>query len=342
MQKKIKITLGIVLSLLLLILILFLATKVLTPKDTDPRERGLIEEYYDEVENDREHQVIFVGDCEVYESFTPPTLWEEYGITSYIRGSAQQLIWQSYYLLEETFKYESPDVVVFNVLSMKYGEPQKEEYNRMTLDGMKNSSIKHKAIKASIMEDESILSYYLPILRYHARWKKLSGDDFKYMFSDEKVSHNGYLMMTSVKPMTSNREPEGLLDYTLPEISFDYLDKMYELCRENGAELILIKSPTNSWKYWWYDEWDTQIADYAEELGVTYYNFIGNEEIGLDWACDTYDAGLHLNVYGAEKMTSYFGKLLIEKHSVTPTDPEKSSIVWQDKYESYINEKEST
>ena len=70
MQKKIKITLGIVLSLLLLILILFLATKVLTPKDTDPRERGLIEEYYDEVENDREHQVIFVGDCEVYESFT--------------------------------------------------------------------------------------------------------------------------------------------------------------------------------------------------------------------------------------------------------------------------------
>ena len=202
MQKKFKITLGIAISILLLILILFLATKILTPKDSDPRERGLIEEYYDEVENDREHQVIFVGDCEVYESFTPPTLWQEYGITSYIRGSAQQLIWQSYYLLEETFKYESPDVVVFNVLSMKYGEPQKEEYNRMTLDGMKNSGIKHKAIKASIMEDESILSYYLPILRYHARWKELSGDDFKYMFSDEKVSHNGYLMMTSVKPMT--------------------------------------------------------------------------------------------------------------------------------------------
>ena len=342
MQKKIKITLGIVLSVILLCLLLFLATKILTPKSTDPRERGLIQEYYDEVKNGNEHQVIFIGDCEVYESFTPPTLWEEYGITSYIRGSAQQLIWQSYYLLEETFKYESPDVVVFNVLSMKYGEPQKEEYNRMTLDGMKNSSIKHNAILASMTEEESVLSYYFPILRYHSRWKEITGDDFRYMFNDNKVSHNGYLMMTDIKPMTSNREPEGLLDYTLPQICFEYLDKMYELCKENGAELVLIKAPTNSWKYWWYDKWDEQIVDYAKKLGVTYYNFIGNEEIGIDWSVDTYDAGLHLNVYGAEKMTSYFGKLLIENHSVIPADPDNTSLVWQNKYENYKNEKEST
>ena len=62
------------------------------------------------------------------------TLWREYGITSYIRGSAQQLIWQSYYLMEETLKYETPKVMVFNVLSMQYGEPQSEAYNRLNLD----------------------------------------------------------------------------------------------------------------------------------------------------------------------------------------------------------------
>ena len=83
------------------------------------------------------NDVIFIGDCEVYENISPVTLWQEYGITSYIRGSAQQLIWQSYYLLEETLRYETPKVVVFNVLSMKYNEPQNEAYNRMTVDGMK-------------------------------------------------------------------------------------------------------------------------------------------------------------------------------------------------------------
>ena len=67
-------------------------------------EGSLIEEYYKEKGN---HDVVFIGDCEVYENFSPITLWEKYGITSYIRGSAQQLIWQSYYLLEETLKYEN-------------------------------------------------------------------------------------------------------------------------------------------------------------------------------------------------------------------------------------------
>ena len=85
-------------------------------------EGALIAEYYPEEKN---HDVIFIGDCEVYENFSPQILWEEYGINSFIRGSAQQLIWQSYYLLEDTLRYETPKVVVFNVLSMKYNEPQK-------------------------------------------------------------------------------------------------------------------------------------------------------------------------------------------------------------------------
>ena len=101
--------------------------------------RGSVEEYYRE---EKKHDVIFIGDCEVFSNISPVTLWEKYGITSYIRGSAQQLVWQSYYLLEETLKYEKPKVVVFNVLAMKYNEPQKEAYNRLTLDGMKLS--KHK------------------------------------------------------------------------------------------------------------------------------------------------------------------------------------------------------
>lgn len=336
MNKKIKIAISFVLVFLCLCLVLTLLTRLLIPKSTDPRERGLTAEYYDEINEGNTHKVLFVGDCEVYESFTPPTLYKEYGITSYIRGNAQQLIWQSYYMLEEAFKYESPEVVVFNVLSMKYGEPQKEEYNRMTLDGMKNSSYKYKAIKASMTDDESLLSYYFPLLRYHSRWKDITSDDFKYMFNEEKVSHNGYLMMTGIKPKGEDREPELLLDYTLPEICFEYLNKMSKLCSDNDAELILIKAPTNSWKYYWYDKWDEQIVEYSNKNDIAYYNFIDNEDIGIDWSRDTYDAGLHLNVYGAEKLTSYFGKILSEKHNVTPSNDENVKNVWDEKYEYYI------
>ena len=281
---------------------------------TSSRDGALIAEYYNETTN---HDVVFIGDCEVYECFTPPTLWQEYGITSYVRGSAQQLIWQSYYLLEETLKRETPKAVVFNVLSIKYGEPQSEAYNRMTLDGMQWSSSKVGAIDASMTKEESFLSYVFPLLRFHSRWSELTGEDWQYLFHRDSVSHNGYLMQTGISPKTSDREGRPLADYTLPEIGFEYLEKMRALCEEKGVEFILIKAPTNNWKYYWYDEWESQIVEWANEKDVPYYNFIPLDgEIGLDWNTDTYDGGIHLNVYGAEKLSRWFGVILQREYGL--------------------------
>ena len=302
------------------------------------REGALIGEYYTET---TAHDVLFIGDCEVYESFTPPTLWEKYGITSYIRGSAQQLIWHSYYLLEEMLEKETPKVVVYNVLAMKYGKPQSEAYNRMTLDGMQWSQSKLNAIHASMTEDESFITYLLPLLRFHSRWSEVSFEDFQYLFSRDTVSHNGYLMQTGIKEKTSDRVGTDIGDYTLPEICFDYLDKMRTLCEQKGVELVLIKAPTNSWGYYWYDEWDAQIVDYAEKNELDYYNFIPlADEIGIDWSRDTYDAGVHLNVYGAEKLTTYFGKLLAEKYAVEDRRSDATlASIWEQKINAYYEER---
>ena len=130
--------------------ILFFVQKLLIPKYVEDNPEGaLISEYYD-VEKD--HDLLFVGDCEVYESFSPEILRKEYGIKSYIRGSANQLIWQSYYLLEEMLKYEKPKTVVYNVLAMKYARAQKESYNRMTLDGMRwSASLRRSLLHMSFL-----------------------------------------------------------------------------------------------------------------------------------------------------------------------------------------------
>ena len=305
---------------------------------TSSQDGALIAEYYNET---TDHDVVFIGDCEVYECFTPPTLWQEYGITSYVRGSAQQLIWQSYYLLEETLKRETPKAVVFNVLAIKYGVPQNEAYNRMTLDGMEWSQSKIDAINASMTEDESFLSYVFPLLRFHSRWSDLTGEDWQYLFHRDTVSHNGYLMQTGIVPKESDREGRPLADYTLPEVGFDYLEKMRALCEEKGVEFILIKAPTNNWKFYWYDEWDAQIVAWSNEKGIDYYNFISLDgEIGLDWSTDTYDKGAHLNVYGAEKLTSYFGNILVEKYGLSDRRGDAElNAVWAEKLTAYQKER---
>ncbi len=312
MKKRIIISVS---ALLVISFLLALLQMLVVPKYTDNKEGALIPEYYAEAGG---HDVIFVGDCEVYESFIPAVLWEKYGISSYVRGSAQQLVWQSYYLLEETLKYETPQAVVFNVMALKYGEPQREAYNRMTIDGMRWSSSKVGTIKASMTEDESFIEYLFPLLRFHSRITELGADDFRYMFDAPSVSHSGYLMQTGVVPQTDFSAGRTELDYEIDENAWQYLDMMRELCDERGVQLILVKAPTNSWMYWWHDEREEQVQDYAREHELPYYNFIPlADEIGIDWSTDTYDAGAHLNVYGAEKLTDYFGGILKDDFKIS-------------------------
>ena len=335
--------------LLLCVAVLGLVQALLVPKYMETsREGAMIAEYYREEVN---HDVIFIGDCEVYENFSPITLWESYGITSYIRGSAQQMIWQSYYLLEETLRRETPEVVVFNVLSMMYDTPQstgaqsqREAYNRMTLDGMRWSPSKWNAILASMTEEEkeweAMFSYLFPLLRYHDRWHQLSDEDIRYWFSRDVVTHNGYLMQTGVKPYVNPYMERPRVSYEFGENSWYYLEKIVALCEEKGVQLILLKAPS-MYPVWW-DQWDAQITAYAEEKGLPYYNMLNHvEEIGIDWNTDTYDAGLHLNVYGAEKASLWFGAILSETYDVTDRRSETElSALWEAKCAAYDAEKE--
>jgi hypothetical protein len=149
-------------------------------------------------------------------------------------------------------------------------------------------------------------------------------------------------MQTHIDPVDTSdtRQPEAMLE-ALPERAIEYLDKMTALCKEKGVELILVKAPTNSIRYYWYPEWDAQMVAYAEKNGLAYYSMIGkDEEIGLDWSRDTYDKGLHLNVYGAEKVTSYFGKILAENHGLTDHRGDSAiSAIWEERINSYYNER---
>ena len=74
---------------LVTVLLWQLLTALLIPKYmTSIPEGALIAEYYEE---ETSHQVLFVGDCEVYENFSPVTLWQEYGITSSMRKPARSV-----------------------------------------------------------------------------------------------------------------------------------------------------------------------------------------------------------------------------------------------------------
>lgn len=343
-----KAVIKLIIAVVVAALVLAFLQKLVVPKFvTSIPEGSMVEEYY---ENAGSNDVIFFGDCEAYEVISPVTLWENYGITSYVRGSAQQLVWLSYYLMEDTLLYEKPKVIVFSVCDMVHDDPdsfvnmsEREAYNRMTIDGMKWSSVKWKAIQTSMTSEErgksGAWSYIFPLLRYHDRILELGEEDWKYLFNKDKVTDNGYLMQVGVKPFTTDYAPKPDADPIFSDMCYEYLDRITALCEDNGIELVLMKSPA---KYpIWQKAYDDQIVSYAEEHGLMYINALENEDTyGLDWTTDTYDAGLHLNVYGVEKVTDYVGNILQKAYNLedhrNDTDLKK---IWEEKCSDYHERK---
>lgn len=345
-KKRIRTAAIIITAIIVSLCLLDIATRLCVPKYMSGALDGaFIAEYYDEK---LPHDVLFVGDCEVFSNISPVALWREYGITSFVRGSAQQLIWQSYYLLEEMLAHETPKAVVFNVLSLKYNEPQKEAYNRIALDGMKLSRYKLAAVEASMLQgqrdadtgevvNESFLSYVFPLLRYHSRWSSLTSDDVKYMYGRDKVTHNGYYMRVDANGVSPDELPavRPLDDYTFGSTAMEYLDKMVELCESHGVELILMKAP--SLVPHWYDEYEAQVEKYASAHGLRYINVLeAANDIGIDYETDTFDRGMHMNLSGAEKVTSYVGGILSSEFGIPDRrgDDEYASV-WAEKEKFY-------
>ena len=324
-RNRMKTVLSVFLVILVFAAAFLLLTRLLSPKyATDLTEGSMISQYYEEAGG---HEVIFVGDCEVYANFSPMELYRQAGITAYVRGTPQQLIWQSYYILEETFTYETPKVVVLNVNAMRYSEPVSEAYNRLTIDNMRWSASKVGIIQASMTEEETFLSYVFPILRYHSRFDELTGEDFTFLFQNLYSTYNGYQMHKEVNPVESLPTKRALSNYQFGDICYEYLDRIRELCEEHGTSLVLVKAP--SVYPYWYDEYDEQMEAYAEEYGLNFYNFLDvTDEIGIDYSTDTYDSGLHLNLSGATKLSTYFAGILSEEYDLTDyrSDPEVSAV----------------
>jgi len=306
-----------IIILTVFILIFIFLNRLFQPKyATSLVEGSMIAEYYDEPKN---HEVVFIGDCEVYANFSPMVMYEEEGIKAYVRGSSQQMVWQSYYILKETLTYETPKVVVFNVNSMRYGKDSKEvseSYNRLTIDNMKWSKEKVEIIKESMTEEESFLSYVFPLLRYHSRYDKLTSEDFEYLFKNKKVTHNGFLINKNIKGVQNLPIKRRLVNDKFNDECYEFLDKITKICEENKIKLVLIKAP--SVYPYWYEEYNEQIKEYAEKNNIDFYNLVEEaENIGLDYSLDTYDGGLHLNLQGATKLSKYFSKILKEKYQLT-------------------------
>lgn len=301
-------------AMLIASILVSLMDHILAPKYITENQDGRITREFYEVGTDLD--VIALGSSTMYNAFSPDYLWGRYGFTSYVRSNASQTLWQSYYLLKDAFDTKHPSLVVLDMSFIKYGDEFIEEpSNRKTIESMRNPLCKYGAVKASMYEEEDILSYYFPVLRYHSRWKELTSEDLKYSYIAPRVTFDGYLMDFTIPDEQNIYEPDDLDSVNFPEKSLEYLDKIIELCKKENVPILLMKTPTyvNSW----HGVYDDEISKIANAAGVSYVNFDDYaDECGIVVRTDYIDDGSHLNIVGAEKFCDFFGAYIKDNYEL--------------------------
>lgn len=265
------------------------------------------------VESRNTLDLLVAGDSESYNSVSTMQLWKEHGITAYDCGQGAQRIPETYYMLKQAFKRQSPKVVMLetNTLFRNIGPV--------------------KSIQA-VMEQTA--QYYIPLFRYHNLWKSAFDQP------ENHVNYKGFVIRNEVNAY------DGRPDYmekkknceTMPQYVKFYLKKIESLCEKNGAQLLLVSTPSpKNWNQKRHEE----IQNYADKNEIAYLDLNHKtEKLGIIWSEDTQDKGDHLNIYGAEKVTAYLGKYLEENYKMEDHRNDVSYVQWNRLAEQYDQELE--
>lgn len=242
-------------------------------------------------EDENSLDVLVLGDSLTYSGISPYHLWNEYGYTAFICGTPSQMINNTYELLEASLMKQKPKVVL-----------------------LETNVIYQVTQQRSIVQ--SLFFQAFPVLRYHNNWKGLTRDDEGKTIGETR--YKGYVLRyaktkgDTTQYMTPN---SGVREVST--VNTYYFEKIHKLCEENNIELIIVSVP--SIRYWTYKK-HNGVSKLAEEYGVQYWDFNVDKELNIDWSKDTPDKGSHLNLYGAQKLTSRIGELLSTKTDAEFTD----------------------
>lgn len=265
--------------------------------------------------------LLVFGTSHAFYGIIPQRLYDEYGIRSYNMGTPMQTMLDSYYMLRETLKYQSPKAVALEVHSTFFDHyaDHNEVANWMALGYMRWSMNKVEAIHAVCKDVDynDPISFYLTNIRFHGNWKSLKMNGYSYRFYRNRTESKGYY--PALRISKDSYEPIEMDDSASPHIMQDiileYLVKFVDLCKENNIQLILFKCPTNEWTegFW------KCTHSFAEEKGIPFYDFNVSQnyrQLGFDYGNDIAGTG-HCNVRGAIKCTDYLGKILTEEFNLS-------------------------
>lgn len=273
--------------------------------------------------------VLILGSSHAFESFNTGTLWDEYGMSSFVLGGSVQPMWNTYYYLKEALKTQTPQLIVLEgymtIFSSEYIDDSRIIKNTY---GLKWSKDKIDAIKISSPKDrwkEFLIEYF----QYHTRYTELSRADFfrnqgNPLYADWK----GFGCNMRTQPLEA-ADVAGVMErgslYDKTEI---YYRMTIELAQENNIPIIVVISPyagINAQQQAVYNA----AEDIANEYDVPFMNAnLLINDIGIDFSIDAADQD-HLNYRGNQKFSRAMGAYIKETFGVSDHRGNPAYQTWE-------------
>ncbi|MDL2253843.1 hypothetical protein LJC49_07205 [Ruminococcaceae bacterium OttesenSCG-928-I18] len=277
--------------------------------------------------------VLFVGSSHCMAAFSPAAIWQQEGFTSYNLYSLSQPMWTSYHYIKEALKTQSPKVVVLDAFGMSYGntyitpenlDSVSDDYSLLIKPSLNRLEL---AMAMSRSQVHARPFYrYLPLLRYHGRWKSLTREDFTWYFEDHYSTNKGYAPLFETEAFAP---PVPLADPPESEVyppAMEYLHKTIELSRQEGFALVVAWAP-----YIPEDaEWDVfrQVEDLCAAEGVPVLNYITDVDCGFSYETDLAEHA-HVNLFGSEKVSAHIGAWLAENYELEDRRGQEEYAYWE-------------
>ncbi len=297
----------------ILIIILSLLSVMVRPADNDVFNLPNYIRTLDNVKREKENtiDVIFAGDSEASDAFSPLQFWGEQGISSFNIANPAQILPDSYALMAQIVKEQKPKVLVLETSCMY--------------------------LRAYIHSDDPWLARaekLFPILHYHQVYRLLKPKNVDFQNVEKTDSMKGFWLKTNIRGYEGSMEYMGPVDMPAEALTADCINVMnqfYDLCKEHDIQLILTTIPAPA--YWTYSK-HNGVKGWADEHSVPYIDMnLMHEELQMDWSQDTSDGGIHLSFPGTIKVCRWLGQYLKDTYQLKDHRGDPLYDSWKSAYE---------
>ena len=271
--------------------------------------------------------VVLVGASEVFTGFSSGYAYDLYGFTSYpyAEDSLPGVLFESQ--VKEILKHQDPKWIVIDINGILYDDPSVHTDGANLRKFLNNIPYSWNRIRTmmELVPCEEWYFYLFPLAKNHSNWKE-AANQWESILDYYEIKRNGAILKGNVTNLNvlSNMTARDVsevdsckpLESESERILRDFLD----FCRKNEIKNVMfVRFPHFIAQDWTYDRFqrgNEAKRIITEEYGIPFVDLeLQAEQMGLDYYTDFYNED-HLNFEGQQKLTEYFGRILVEQYGV--------------------------